>query len=168
MFLCQVVWGHKDEAECPDSGHIEMKTLDELENFFYQFKKEHQEEKATIVEVILPSGKRMAIALGRQESFLCYCSKPFCSYPGEPEFFQPRIYYESLGNHDNESQEIIEFWDGCRYNEYKKYGIIPEDMARYAIRYFVQTGGKLTQKVTWKKYDKEKTDHFEDGEDEPF
>jgi hypothetical protein len=154
MFLCKIEW-NITTTNWEDKGEINISTFEDLEESLDQFEKEHQGNKASIVQIFLPSGTYMIAGLGHPESWLSYVypHDNYCSCK------------TSLG--DKESREIVEFWWGNEFEEFRKRELIPHELARHAIRYFVKSSGKLTEEVTW--YDGSlESDIDEIPEDIPF
>ncbi len=140
MFLCNISWGSHDPC-WDDNGIIEILTLKKLEMVIEKFEKQHQDNKATIVDVMIPSGDSLTIALGRSKTFLmCIPRKESCL---------PAC--RSLGE-DNEMtrNEVVAFWYSNTWSEYQKCYLIPTELGKRAIKYFVETG-KLLEEITWKK-----------------
>jgi hypothetical protein len=89
-----------------------------------------------LATVKLPSsGDSLSIGLGRAESVL-----NFVSGSGDPP------YWSSVGEH--EEDEAVGFNFMGELSEIPLRHLIPLDLARQAVRDFVQTG-KLSHKVTW-------------------
>jgi len=139
MFLCKISWCIVT-SDWNDCSEFKISTLEELEQILDQFEEEHQGTKASIVHIFLPSGTHMMVALGHHKlSWLSYVSsdESSCSHK------------RSVGDKNDKSKEVIEFWYGNQKDEFIKRELISKEIARRAVRYFVQTGGELTDDVTW-------------------
>jgi len=155
MFLCKISWCIIT-SDWNDSGEFKISTLEELEQTLDKFEEQHQSNKASIVHIFLPSGTYMIVGLGHYKlSWLSYVS------PND------NSYKRSIGYKNDKSKEIIKFWYGNQKDEFIKRELIPKEMARRAVRHFVQTGGELTDEVTWDT-DLEKPDMNDINYDGPF
>jgi len=158
MFLCKISWCIIT-SDWNDRGEFKISTLEELEQILDRFEEQHQGNKASIVQIFLPSGTYMMVGLGHHHQLSCL------SYVSPHDSFCPcRI---GIGDKNDKSKEVIEFLYGNQTEEFRKRESIPKEIARRAVRYFVQTGGELTDEVTWDT-DLEKPDQNDIDYDGPF
>ncbi|TGO03148.1 hypothetical protein PN36_12125 [Candidatus Thiomargarita nelsonii] len=132
MLLCKLLW-YIEATNWEDKGDINIFTFEKLEKTINQFEKQHHGNKASILQIHLSSGTYLEVGLGYPKIWLFYVSPNECK--------------TSLG--DKENRDIVEFWWGNESEEFRKRELIPNALARHAILYFVKSGGKLTEEVTW-------------------
>jgi hypothetical protein len=134
--LCKIINGD----EIPDE--IEIWTIEEFENTLAQFTT-YPPSNESAISVELPSGM-LSLNLS--------CPNTFLNYVGYDEFKQFTDGLIGVGDLSDESGQVMNcYWDnfGERWVRELKRHLISQKQARRALQYFVQTGGQLTDEITW-------------------
>jgi hypothetical protein len=175
MVLCYIIL--PDDTFLSEGTSIDIFSLEEFDENFEQLEKQHQGPRRKVI-VAIPSSTHI-LNIHSSIDNLPYTTLIYHNRPRKERYsrkdseeFQT---LESIGDEQDRSGEIVIF--GNPDDEYKgkclKRHLISKEQARRALRYFVQTGGQLTDEMGWenpfpwhKKYFPEC--QLKEGEEPPF
>ena len=129
-FECKMI-----KASWAEEQDVSLSTVSELDRLLGQIHEDHEDSPVLVSIELSSSGDSLTIGLGRAESVLNYVSRS-----GDPH------YWSSVGKRQESAATAFNFMG--QLSEIPNRHLIPIDIARQAIRDFVQTG-KLPRSVEW-------------------
>ncbi|TGO01937.1 hypothetical protein PN36_34105 [Candidatus Thiomargarita nelsonii] len=123
---------------------FKISTLEKFDQVINQLEEEHKDKNgAIVVNVFISSEINIGLYLCTPETILNYYN---------PKRKLGDCRRMSLGNEKNEKGEVIKLREAYSQEELitipKRY-LISKEQALRAVRYFVQTGGQLSNEIDW-------------------